>query len=157
MTDYGPPFPDVEVLLAQVRAMTPELVEGDDLLEAFGPQWREVCALAHQMAAITPTQASGLVDSPVAAWDAAWRAAKAGGKSRASAMIAASCVCAELAWEAAGDAAWSAAGDAADALVARDLITPDGPWDQAAYDLLTGPLRKAGITVHPDDPALEDQ
>ena len=53
---------------------------------------------------------------------------------------------------AAGDAAWGAAWYAARALVIRDLIGHHPGWDQAAYDLLTGPWRQAIGPVHPDDP-----
>ena len=53
--------------------------------------------------------------------------------------------------DAARYAAWAAAGDAAWALVVRDLIDPDTPWTQDAYDALTGPWATAIGPVHPED------
>jgi hypothetical protein len=41
-----------------------------------------------------------------------------------------------------------ALADAAAAFIVRDLLDPDD------YDVLTRPVRLAGIVVHPDDPAL---
>ncbi len=40
------------------------------------------------------------------------------------------------------------------ALVVRDLIDEDTEWNQAAYDLLTGPWRRVIGPVHPDDEVL---
>jgi hypothetical protein len=39
-------------------------------------------------------------------------------------------------------------------LVARDLIDEATPWDQAAYDLLTGLWRRVIGPIHPDDEVL---
>ena len=59
--------------------------------------------------------------------------------------------------DAARDAAWDAARDAAraaEALVARDLIDENTAWNQAAYDLLSGPWRRVIGPIHPDDEVL---
>jgi hypothetical protein len=45
----------------------------------------------------------------------------------------------------------AAAADAAAALVVRDLLDPDD------YDVLTRPVRLAGIVVHPDDKEVHDE
>ena len=75
----------------------------------------------------------------------------------------------DAAWDAARDAAWDAAWDAvregryvagreaaraARALVVRDLIDETTAWNQAAYDLLSGPWRRVVGSIHPDDEVL---
>ncbi len=40
------------------------------------------------------------------------------------------------------------------ALVVRDLIDEDTEWNQAAYDLVTGPWRRVVGPIHPDDEVL---
>ena len=79
-----------------------------------------------------------------AAWDAAWAAARAADRAAA--------------WDAARDAARDAAGReaarAARALVVRDLIDENTAWNQAAYDLLSGPWRRVVGSIHPDDEVL---
>ena len=72
-------------------------------------------------------------------WDAASEAAR--GAAR------------DAAWDAAWVAAWFAATAAA-ALVVRDLIDDATPWNQAAYDRLTGPWRRVIGPIHPDDEVL---
>lgn len=51
------------------------------------------------------------------------------------------------AWEAARESAWGAA----EALAVRHLINENTAWNQAAYDLLTGPWRTVIGPIHPDD------
>jgi hypothetical protein len=127
---------------------------------ALGPQGAEVVALISRASALTGDEVGRLG----AAWDAALYAA-ARGAARGTALGAAW----DAAWDAAGarvaawgaawDAARGAAGDAArvaarvaaGALVSRDLIGESPGWDQAAYDLLTGPWRQAIGPVHPGD------
>ena len=79
-----------------------------------------------------------------AAWDAAWAAARAA--DRAADRAAAR--------DAARDAAGREAARAARALVVRDLIDENTAWNQAAYDLLSGPWRRVVGSIHPDDEVL---
>ena len=122
---------------------------------ADNPQAAEIDALIERAGPLTAVECDRLV----AAWVTARTAA------RAAAWVAARVA----AWDAAGDAAGDAArfavrfavrnavrdaADAAVALVVRDLIEEGTPWDQAAYDLLTGPWRRIIGPVHPDDEVL---
>ncbi len=59
--------------------------------------------------------------------------------------------------DASRDADWFAAWVAdrvAEALAVRDLIDEATPWNREAYDLLTGPWRRAIGPVHSDDEVL---
>lgn len=105
----------------------------------FGPQGEQVAALIERSKTLTSEEARRL-DEYRAVWDAAWCAAWGAARDAAR----------DAAWCAAWDAAWCAAV----ALVVRDLIGTDGPWTQAAYDLLTGPWRQVIGPIHPDDPTL---
>ena len=98
-----------------------------------------------------------------AAWDAAWAADRdaARGEALAAAWDAAWAAGWAAAWAAARDAGWAAAwaagwaaGWAAEALVAHDLIDENTPWNQAAYDLLTGLWRRVIGPIHPADEVL---
>ena len=95
-----------------------------------------------------------------AAWEAAWFAARVADWSAAwvAAWEAAWDAARVAAWVAARDegraAAWDAARSAAQALVVRDLIDEATEWNQAAYDLLTGPWRRVIGPIHPDDEVL---
>ena len=124
---------------------------------ALGPQGAEAAALIERLRRLTDKEirlvrttardAAGNA-ARVAARNAAWVAA------RYAAWDAAVVAAGDAAWDAAGDAARDAAWDAAWALVIRDLIGQHG-FGQQHYDTLTMPLRKAGITVHPDDEAVD--
>jgi hypothetical protein len=115
--------------------------------ELLGPMHAELFAFGHELDRVTPEQWSGAVAAGNSAEDAAWVAAgAAAGNSAMHAAMHAARARAATAW----DAAWVAAGNSAWALCVRDLIGKHG-FTQAHYDTLTAPLRKAGITVHPDD------
>jgi hypothetical protein len=115
-----------------------------DSWRALGPQGAQLRDLVDQARILTEPQVRGLSaawdDAGVAAWDAsrvaAWDASRA------------------AAWDATGVAARAAAWDAsrvAAGLQSRDLIGTRPGWDQDAYDLLTGPWRKAIGRIHHDD------
>ena len=124
---------------------------------ALGPQGEQVVALIERRRTLSAAEADRLAAVWNAAWNVAWSAALAAARYAAwSAALAA-------AWDAAVDAAWDAAGDAAGyaaqfaardaaaALLCRDLIGQAPAWDQASYDLLTGPWRDVIGPIHPDD------
>jgi hypothetical protein len=144
--------PDPTGLPNKVACKSLRVVRELDSVDALGPQGAQLRDLVGQAARLTDPQVRGLVAAWVAAgaaaraaaWDAAWSAAAA--------------AAAAAAWDAAWDAAWSeaaaAARDAASGLQSRDLIGQHPGWDQAAYDLLTGPWRKVVGRIHPDDEEL---
>lgn len=107
------------------------VAEVDPLL-ALGPQGEHVAALIERIGRLTTDEAHALsaaLDVRYAAWDvryAAWDAARAAAREAAR-VVTRAC--------------------AAGALVVRDLISTEH------YDTLTMPLRRAGITIHPDDPS----
>jgi len=92
---------------------------------ADNPQAAQIDALIARAEQLTPVECDRLTE------------AAAGAAARVAA------------WFAAGDAAW-----AAEALVARDLIDENTAWNQAAYDLLTGPWRRVVGSIHPADEVL---
>lgn len=114
---------------------------------ALGPQGEQVAALIERCRTLTgdnldrlyaawvAAQDTARIAVRVAAWEAAWDAARA----------------TNAALDTARYAAWVAAWDAAIALIVRDLIGQYPGWDQAAYDLLTGPWRDVIGPIHPDD------
>ncbi len=137
----------------------------------FGPQGEQVAALIERSKTLTSEEARRLDEYRAArdavwdaardaawgaAWDAVWGAVwdaardAVWGAARDAVRSAARVAARSAAW----DAAWCAAWYAAVALVVRDLIGTDGPWTQAAYDLLTGPWRQVIGPIHPDDPTL---
>ena len=59
------------------------------------------------------------------------------------------------AWVGARGTAWVATRDATRGLLLRDLIGQRPGWDQAAYDLLTGPWRRTIGPIHPDDAEMK--
>ena len=140
---------------------------------ALGPQGAEVVALIGRTRTLTGDEVKRLGAARGAAWyatgyaawyaagdaarDAAWGAAgyaawyAAGDAVRDAARGAVGYVAWDAARDAAWDAAWYAARDAAVALVSRDRIGHHPGWDQAAYDLLTGPWRSVIGPAHPDD------
>lgn len=85
------------------------------------------------------------------AFDAAWHA------TRAAAFEAARAVAEDRARSAGPWAAIFMAVTASGALLVRDLIDENTPWDQAAYDLLTAPWRTVIGPIHPDDADLRVQ
>jgi len=132
---------------------------------ALGPQGAEIAALIGRIRELTGDEV-GQLDAArdgarYAARYAAWYAARdaALDAARDAALDAARDAALEAAWYAALDAAWYAAWYAARyaawyaavALVSRDLIGHHPGWDQAAYDLLTGPWRQVIGPIHPDD------
>ena len=133
---------------------------------ALGPQGHEVAALIGQVLTGDEVERLG-----AAAWgatrdaardasrDAAWSAARDAARDAAwyAARDAAWYAARYAAWYAALGTAWGAARDATLAIVSRDLIGQYPGWDQAAYDLLTGPWRTAIGPIHPDDaPPVSD-
>jgi len=124
---------------------------------ALGPQGAEVAALIGRTRTLTGDEAKRLDAAWYAAWEAAWDASweaawdAALAAARGAALAAARDAAGGAAWYAAWEAAWGAAWDAVRALVSRDLIGHHPGWDQAAYDLLTGPWRSVIGPVHPDD------
>ena len=120
---------------------------------ALGPQGADVVALIARARALTGDDVKRLGTAWDAAWDAAWRAARDAAWVAAldAARSAAQDAALDAARSAAGGAARDAAWDAALALVSRDLIGHRPGWDQAVYDLLTGPWRSVIGPVHPDD------
>ena len=123
----------------------------------YGPMGEHVAALVERLAALSLDEvqhieevawsATGGHATRSAAWDTAW--CMAWGAAWSAARFPAWYAARGAAWS----AAWGTASDAAVALVTRDLIGT-GEYTQAHYDTLTGPLRRAGITVHPDDKEL---
>ena len=136
----------------------------------------EIDALIERAGRLTVAEIAALDDAEVAAraaarraarvavedeaWDAAQDAARAAGRAevadaaedaawdavRVAARVPGRAAAPYEAW-----AAGRAAGRAAVALVVRDLIDEDTPWNRAAYDVLTGPWRRVIGPVHPDD------
>ncbi len=86
-----------------------------------------------------------------------WYAARAAAVDRVEAAVAARRAARRAAAVRSAVRAWFVAQDAsaaAEALVVRDLIDEATEWNQAAYDLLTGPWRRVIGPVHPDDEPL---
>ena len=147
----NPQAAQIDALIARAEQLTP--VECDRITEA---------AVRAQFAAAA--RVAALVAALVAAGDAARDAARfgAGVAAGAAARVAAGDAARDAAryaarvaaGDAARDAARFAARVAAGALVVRDLIEEGTPWDQAAYDVLTGPWRRIIGPIHPDDEAL---
>ena len=112
---------------------------------ALGPQGVEVATLIERVRRMSPREMDAVrLAVTLAAWDAA------GAAGRYAAILAARLAAWDAAWDGVWDGVpygvWYAAG----ALVVRDLIGQHG-FTRAHYDALTISLRKAGITVHPDD------
>ncbi|MGL4241156.1 MAG: DUF6197 family protein [Beijerinckiaceae bacterium] len=122
-----------------------------DLADTFGPQWAEIVTFVRRVAVLNEGELEPVPAYREAAWAEAWAAAW--DASRAAARD----VMRDAAWaaaqEAARDAQWEMSWAAARALAVRDLIGQHD-FTQAHYDTLTAPLRKSGITVHPDDAEL---
>ena len=115
---------------------------------ADNPQAAQIDALIERAARLTSVECDRLIEAWDATRDAAWVA------GRDAAVVAGRVA----AWDAAWVAAWVAARDAAvvaaAALVVRDLIDDATPWNQAAYDRLTGPWRRVIGPIHPGDEVL---
>ncbi len=99
---------------------------------ATSPQAAQIDALIERAGLLTLVECERLAAARAAAWGAA----------RAAVGFAARV------------AAQDAAQDAAEALVVRDLIDEATEWNQAAYDLVTGPWRRVIGPIHPDDEVL---
>ena len=120
---------------------------------ALGPNGEAVAVFIDSLRRMSAAQRAAAWDTArVAAGDAraaAWAAAGvAAGDARAAAWDTSRAAAWEAAAGVAADTARVAAWAAARALVVRDLIS------RGHYDTLTAPMRAAGVTVHPDDPAL---
>ena len=156
--DAGRTEADVVGWLRTAEPITPA-----ELVDVFGPQWREVCAMVLRAARLTHDEASDLDAAMDATWDAAmdatWDAARdaARAAARAAAWAATWAAAWDATWDATGgeawDAAWDATGDATRALVVRDLIGTHG-FTQDHYDTHTRPWRTVIGPVHPDDAPL---
>ena len=164
--DAGRTEADVVGWLRTAEPITPA-----ELVDVFGPQWREVCAMVLRAARLTHDEASDLDAAMDATWDATWDAAMDAtwdaaraatwDAARAAAWAAARAAAWAAAWDAtwgetwgeAWDAAWDATWDATRALVVRDLIGTHG-FTQDHYDTLTRPWRTVIGPVHPDDAPL---
>jgi len=119
-------------------ADNPQAAEIDSLVKRAGELTHAEIEALHVAA-----RAAARAAARVAAWDAAWDAAR------------------DAARDAAWDAAWAAARAAArvaawaaNALAIHDLIDENTAWNQAAYDLLSGPWRRVIGPIHPDDEVL---
>ena len=138
---------------------------------ADNPQAPEIDALIKRAGQLTPVERDRLVADRDAARDAArvevrveaWSEARVAARvaardaARDAARLAARLAARVAARVASRDADWFAAWVAdrvAEALAVRDLIDEATPWNREAYDLLTGPWRRAIGPVHPDDEVL---
>jgi hypothetical protein len=137
----NPQAAQIDALIARAEQLTP--VECDRLAAA---------AVRDRLA--TAGFVAGAQDA-VAAWDAAGVAAGVAARdaARFGAGVAAGAAVRDAARDAARKAAWEVS-IAAVALVVRDLIEEGTPWNQAAYDCLTGPWRRVIGPIHPDDEVL---
>lgn len=128
--------------------------------EEFGPQWREIVAVAHAVAGAQPEQVQRLATSYLAQADYSVRA---DATSTAAYAVYAVGRDLDVAWDAvkgaagtpsggAWEATWKAVWDATLAVLARDLIGQNG-FEQEQYDLLAGPWRAVFGPLHPDDAA----
>jgi len=141
-----------------------------ELANTFGPQWEPIVALVRRAALITYEEIPFLIspDDARAAWsvaqDAAWYAGRvdaqnaAQNAARNAAHNAARAAYQDKLTSVRRDAAyavWDAAPcRAARALAVRDRIGLHG-FEQAHYDLLTGPWARVIGPVHPDDTTTE--
>ncbi len=120
---------------------------------ATNPQAAQIDALIERAARLTSVECERLIEARrpvwnkarIAARDAAWFAAAVAARA-AVGFAARDAVAAR--------AAARVADTTAVALVVRDLIEEGTPWDQAAYDVLTGPWRRAIGPIHPEDEVL---
>ena len=120
---------------------------------ATNPQAAQIDALIERAARLTSVECERLIEARrpvwnkarIAARDAAWFAAAVAARA-AVGFAARDAVAAR--------AAARVADTTAVALVVRDLIDEDTPWNRAAYDCLTGPWRRVIGPVHPDDEPL---
>ena len=147
--------------LHKVGARSVRVLREIDAHRVFGPQGEQAAALIERCRTLSAVE----VDRLAAAWEASWDAADRD-VTWVAALIAARAAAWEAAWDAIWDAIWAArstarratraAGDAAAALLCRDLIGQAPAWDQASYDLLTGPWRDVIGPIHPDDGDIPD-
>ena len=145
----------------KIGARSVRVLREIDAHRVFGPQGEQAAALIERCRTLSAVE----VDRLAAAWEASWDAADRD-VTWVAALIAARAAAWEAAWDAIWDAIWAArstarratraAGDAAAALLCRDLIGQAPAWDQASYDLLTGPWRDVIGPIHPDDGDIPD-
>ena len=155
---FGPQGEQVVALIERCRVLS--AVEVDRLAAAWDAAWDTWA-----------TRYAVEMDRLAAAWDAAWDTWATRYAVEVDRLAAAWVAARDAAWVAARDAARNAAcvamdrldaaryaaRDAACGLLCRDLIGQYPGWDQAAYDLLTGPWRDAIGPIHPDDaPPVSD-
>ena len=120
---------------------------------ADNPQAAEIDALIERSRQLTTDETKALDVVYEAVGEAAYTAAYTAGDAAWYTAYSAGDAGYVAAYSA-GDTAWRAgrAGYAAAyALVIRDLIDGNTPWNQEAYDLLTEPWVKVIGPVHPDD------
>jgi hypothetical protein len=143
----NPQAAQIDALIGRAGRLTS--VECDRLTEAaVRARFEASAGAAAGDAAGVAARVAALVAAGVAAGDAARDAAWF------AARVAAGAAARVAAGDAARDAAWFAA-DVVGALVVRDLIEEATPWNQAAYDVLTGPWRRV---IGPMDlPAPSDE
>ena len=112
---------------------------------ADNPQAVEIDALIERAGRLTVGE--------IKAVDAVYNATHA--NTRHNAILASQYIARYAARYAAYTAAWDthyyAAGGAAAALIVRDLIDEETPWNQEAYDTLTAPWAEVIGPAHPDD------
>ena len=121
----------------KVGATSVRVLAEVDAHVALGPQGVQVAALIARCATLTADDVRRLDATRDGARDTAWDAAWVG------------------AWVGARGTAWVATRDATRGLLLRDLIGQRPGWDQAAYDLLTGPWRRTIGPIHPDDAEMK--
>ena len=133
----------------KVGATSVRVLREIDAHVALGPQGVQIAAFIERCATLTADDVrrldatrDGARDT---AWDAAWVGAWVG--ARGTAWVAT--------LDAAQGTAWVATRDATRGLLLRDLIGQRPGWDQAAYDLLTGPWRRTIGPIHPDDAEMK--
>lgn len=123
---------------------------------ALGPQGVQVAALIERCATLTADDVRRLDATRDATRDA-WGAARATRDAAWDATWDAAWKATRgTAWKATRGTSWGATWGAAWGLLVRDLIGQYPGWDQAAYDLLTGPWRRTIGPIHPDDEAVTD-
>ena len=137
----------------KVGATSVRVLREIDAHVALGPQGVQIAAFIERCATLTADDVRRLVGAWVGArgtaWDTAWDAAWVGAwvGARGTAWVAT--------LDAAQGTAWVATRDATRGLLLRDLIGQRPGWDQAAYDLLTGPWRRTIGPIHPDDAEMK--
>lgn len=131
----------------EVRDALDRDVTEDDLLDTFGPQWREIVALVRRAAIFTEDEARQfdalLLTVHWPDWNQAW------GAARRAEVANQRYAAAQSIWESVQDKDWSYEWDivavAARALAVRDVLARE------YYRILTQPLASVIGPLHPDD------